>query len=77
MRRLAEVGPAGFDAIVRADGDVDDLLQIAIEVSDEETDAAVGFVEPAFERAGHRFTGVPIRAERKQRCLRLRASYHE
>src|SRR5206468_11424668 len=72
MRRLTVVGPARLDAIVRPDGNVDHLFQVAIEVADEEVDAAVGLVEPAFEGAGHRFARVAIRTEGQRRRLRLR-----
>ena len=71
MCRLPVVGPARLDAVVRTDRNVDHLLEIAIEVADEEADAAVGFVEPAFERARHRFARVPVRTERERRRLRL------
>jgi hypothetical protein len=52
------------------DRNVDDLLEIAIEVADHQADAAVGPVEPAFERAGDGFAGVAVRAEREPCCPR-------
>jgi hypothetical protein len=63
VRRLAEVGATGLDPVVRSDGDVEDLLQVSIEVADEQADAAVGFVEPAFERGGDRLARVAVGPE--------------
>jgi len=56
---------------------VDHLLEIAVEVADEQADAAVGFVEPAFERPGDGFAGVAVGTEREERRLRLRRSAGE
>src|SRR5439155_20607331 len=52
MGRLALIRPARVDAIVRSDGDIEFLLRVAIEVADEDADAAVLVVIPALERAG-------------------------
>jgi signal-transduction protein with cAMP-binding, CBS, and nucleotidyltransferase domain len=85
VRRLSVVGPARYalsaadrlDAVVRTDRDVDNLFQVAVEVADQQADAAVRLIEPAFERTGHRFTCVAIRSERQERRLRLRAADRE
>ena len=51
MRRLAHVGPARLDLIIRPDGDVEFLLSVAIEVSNQKTAIPVLLIEPAFECA--------------------------
>ena len=52
------------------------MFQIPVVVADQEIDRAVRSVEPSFEHAGDRFTGVAIRPERQERRLRLRATGH-
>jgi hypothetical protein len=57
-------GPPGSMRLLGSDRDVEDLLQVSIEVTDEQADGAVRFVEPAFERGGDRFAGVAVGPER-------------
>ena len=52
MRRLAEVGAARLDPVVRSDRDVHLALPISIQIAHEEDVAAVGIVEPALVGAG-------------------------
>ena len=47
------VRTARLDAVVRADGNVELLLRVAVEVADQQALAPVRVVEPAFERARH------------------------
>ncbi len=53
MRRLPHVGSTRLDLVVGPDGNVEFLLYISIEISDEKTAAAVLVVKPAFESAGN------------------------
>ena len=68
------VGPARLDAVVGADGNVDLLGAVAIEIADEERAAAVGVLEPAFERA--RDAGAELPARLARQLLRRRQSAH-
>ena len=47
--RLAQVGTAGLDPVVRADRNLDRLLLVAIEITEQQVVAAVGVLIPAFE----------------------------
>src|SRR5713101_5165836 len=58
VRGLALVGTSRLDAVIRTNGDVELFFQIAIEVADQEAEAAVGSLEPALECAGDALAGV-------------------
>src|SRR5260370_17589874 len=51
MRRLREIGPVRLDRVVRANGNVELLWGVAIEIANQKTAAAILVREPAFERA--------------------------
>src|SRR5262249_45541078 len=61
VRRLAHVGPARLDPVVRTDWNVDVLPRVAVVVADEERAGAVRVVVPPFERAGDAVTGAATR----------------
>src|SRR5258708_3699529 len=65
VRGLTLIGTAGLDAVIRTNGDVELFFQIPIEVADQDSEAAVGNLEPAFEGAGDALTGVVRRFERQ------------
>src|SRR5439155_14119758 len=53
MRRLPHVGSTRLDLVVGSDGNIQFLLYISIEISDEKTAAAFLVFKPAFESAGN------------------------
>src|SRR5947199_172378 len=53
IRRLPGIGSTGLNLIVGADGDLQSLLLISIEVADQKTVCAVRILEPALVRTGH------------------------
>src|SRR5262245_63783054 len=69
MRWLTVVGTARFDAIVRADRDIEFLIFVAIEVADQNDVLPVLLRTPALESGKDRFT---CRAERRELQWRRR-----
>ena len=57
MRRLPQVGAAGLDPVVGTDRNIEFLLRIAIEISDEKAASSLSLAlvagEPTLERAGN------------------------
>src|SRR5262249_60948318 len=53
MCGLSHVRPAWFDAIIGTNGNIEFLLRIAVEISDEKTAAPILVNEPAFKGSGH------------------------
>src|SRR5439155_272611 len=49
MRRLTSIGTAGLDLIVWAGRNIEQLLLVSIEVTEQETIGAVRILKPAFE----------------------------
>src|SRR6266853_2575918 len=72
MRRLTLIRPARLDAVVRSDRDIEFLLRVAVEVADQQTDAAVFVPVPPFVRAGD--TGAFLTNRVGQRKLARRLS---
>src|SRR5206468_8394638 len=52
MRRLPAIGTAGIDVVVRPDRNVELLLLVAVEVSEQKAEGSVGVAEPSLECAG-------------------------
>src|SRR5262249_16810790 len=63
MRGLALVRTAGLDAVVCADRDFQFLLEIAVEITDQDAEAAVGVREPSFKRASDALSELVRRLE--------------
>jgi hypothetical protein len=61
--RLAAIRAAGFDAVVRANRDIERLFLVAIEVAHEEAVAAVRILVPPLEGADHALASLPDRIE--------------
>src|SRR5262249_38149398 len=71
VRRLSHIGTAWLDAIVGSRRKVEFLLRVAIEVSEQQTDAAVLVVEPALVRAGDPRPALADRVGQRKRRRRL------
>ncbi len=71
MRRLAVIGTARLDPIVRPDRDVDRIGLVAVVVAEQQDERAVLVRTPALERWKDRLTGGAERLERQRlTCLR-------
>ena len=70
VRRLAQIGIAGFEMIGRADRDVDLTRRIAIEITNQKAVRAVGIVVPAFVGRRHARAESLRRRAREQRLCR-------
>jgi len=62
MSGLALVGPSGVNPVAGADGYIQFLFQISIEVSEEQAEAAVLVMKPTFESARYALSGIVRRA---------------
>src|SRR5947207_11063213 len=72
MSRLYLMGSARLDDVVGSDWDIEFLLRVAVEVADQQTDAAVFVPVPPFVRAGD--TGAFLTNRVGQRKLARRLS---
>src|SRR5262249_17446596 len=61
VRGLPAIGSAGLNLVVGADGDIESLLLVSIEIANENAVRAVRILEPALVRTGHALTGVVYR----------------
>ena len=71
VRRLPLIGRAGLDAIVRAGGNVELLLRVAVEVADQDVLRAVLVEVPAFKGRRHAGSALANRRGERQRARRL------
>ena len=63
MRGLALIRTARIDVIVGADGDIQFLFLIPVEVPEQNAEASVGVREPSFERGRDALPGVVRRLD--------------
>ena len=65
MRRLAAIGTARLEAIVRADGDIDLFFEVPVVVTKQQAEASVRIRKPALEDSGDALSRVMTRFERQ------------
>src|SRR6185295_225061 len=70
-RRLTLIGTARLDPVVRPDRNVELLLRVAVEITDQRVGVAVLAEVPAFVRAGHTRAALADRLRQWQSAGRL------
>jgi len=65
MRGLALIRPAGFNAVIRSDWNLQVLFLIAIVIAEEKIEAAVLILEPALKSGGNALTRIVPRLSRQ------------
>ena len=58
MRGLALIRTTGIDVVVGADGNIERLFLIPVEVTEQNAEGSIGVREPAFECGGDALPGV-------------------